>query len=104
MSNQEARDLAADMAICEAATPGPWCIVGNSVATLKTDKDGWHDSIINPRTPFPSFEIMQFISMAREGWPYAIRLAQELQKENEQLERELQVYRDHERGLRGPWD
>jgi hypothetical protein len=67
------RDLKADLALCEAATPGPWGYkddgYGNYfVSALLTDDDRvyrWSD------IPFSESDV-QFIAAAREGWPEAI--------------------------------
>lgn len=96
MLKDQARDLEADLALCEAATPGPWInLRDTSICTEKTDREGWHDEIIRPRTPRPRMPNMVFIATAREGWPYAIRRALELEAEVDRLRNELQTYQNH---------
>lgn len=77
MTTKARRDLAADLALCEAATPGPWTVkyndflydaTGDMIAELLGD--GVNDS---------------FIAEAREGWPHAIRRALETEAEVERI-------------------
>lgn len=100
MTTETKRDLHADLAICNAATPGPWStssltegyvIAGEdkftTVATVIEYNDdgseylrlGYHDYQDN-RT---------FIAEAREGWPEAIRRALVAEAEVERLSRVL---------------
>jgi len=89
----ETRDLDADLAICEAATRGPWELADNfrirtalfpgqvsqSVVTgqwLAIDNDG------------------RFIAEARQGWPYAIQRAQEAEQEVDRLRNELDMLQE----------
>lgn len=76
---ERVRDLEADLAICEAATPWPWAV-----------DDGFLDVI--------SEEI--FIAEAREGWPYAIRRAMAAEAENDRLRNELNILQEqlHDKG------
>ena len=89
------RDLHADLALCEAATPGPWEYHGRgytgvavwraggpghgSIAELSPvnfgDKRQWAECENNAR----------FIAEAREGWPHAIRRALEAEAERDEL-------------------
>jgi len=70
------RDLKADLKLCEAATEGPWEYKHDGygdycVSALLPDDDGsycWND------IPFTEGDA-KFISVAREGWPEAIRRA-----------------------------
>ena len=88
------RDLKADLALCEAATPGPWewtpdnwnggfgGIVGKDNAeVLFPDHrnegdygDAWFEE-------YPSEADGKFIAAARTGWPKAIRRAMAAEKE-----------------------
>lgn len=92
--SDEVRDLEADLELCNCATPGPWVVMSESIATAKTDRDGWHDGIIRPRTPRPRREIMRFIAEARQGWPYAIQRAQEAEQEVDRLRNELDMLQE----------
>jgi hypothetical protein len=86
-----ARDLEADLAICEAATPGPWVQV--LVDTVVQDfwaPDGSRKVIFTKSEP----EDLQFAASAREGWPYAIRRAMEAEKKVAKLETELERLRN----------
>lgn len=97
----DARDLEADLAICEAATPGPYRIWPcgcnfkscNQMFISVTNSDGR----LNP-------DDAKFYSEARAGWPHAIRRAIEAELKIEMLEKQLQTYQEQERGVRGPWD
>lgn len=90
-----ARDLEADLAICEAATQGPWIVMADgSIATEKTDREGWHDSIIHPRSPRPGSNVTNFIAAARTGWPYAIRRALTAEAEIDRLRNELNILQE----------
>lgn len=59
----QARDLEADLAICEAATSGPWENEAN----------------------------IRFAAEAREGWPYAIRRALAAEEEIDRLRNEISM-------------
>jgi len=63
----ETRDLDADLALCEAATWETW------------DKLIWH-------IPAADFH---FTAESRQGWPYAIRRAQEAEREVDRLRNEI---------------
>ena len=92
---KQVRDLEADLAICEAATPGPWrinddsrysnCLVWGSrgsgrgaIAEVRDYNLSWRDNV-------------RFIAAAREGWPYAIRRALEAESEIDRLRNELNI-------------
>jgi len=114
------RNLRADLAICEAATPGPWMweeeqhqtygtlyhppepyepayvyiTVGDSdpikiaemwtpVYSVETD-EGEKEKFL----PGTQDANARFIAEAREGWPYAIRRALELEEEVQSLRTE----------------
>lgn len=76
------RDLEVDLAICEAATPGPWIAEGPNV-------------ICKDYTLFIGYDSRRqndtlFVIAAREGWPYAIRRALEMEDKCRQLAFELE--------------
>jgi hypothetical protein len=99
------RDLTADLAICEASTPGPWVVDGNIASqirqpngskrrriTLPPDTDGITDAV--------------FIAEARTGWPIAIKRA--LAAESERLTLNCRLYevereRDYLRRINADW-
>lgn len=93
-TGKQVRDLEADLAICEVATPGPWITSGDCIARSKTDSEGWHDVIVSPRTPRPGRADMCFLAEAREGWPYAIRRALEAEAEIDRLRNELNILQE----------
>ncbi|WP_035295167.1 hypothetical protein [Brevibacillus thermoruber] len=71
--NTVVRDLEADLAICEAATPGPYtiepCGCGHSACNFVfIHKINYSDGRLLP-------EDARFIAEARAGWPYTIRRA-----------------------------
>ena len=97
------RDLHADLALCEAATPGVWDIeLEGKWANVDTYIEGI------PGYPYIcqycKVEDARFIAEAREGWPHAIRraleageLIAELMEENKGLRAELeQVKKDRD--------
>jgi hypothetical protein len=102
MIKDKARDLDADLDLCEAATLGPWKACGGLVISDLYNE--WLTVVSAPRSPLPERMNIKFIAAAREGWPYAIQLAQQLEREVEQLQKELQIYKDQDCYKRGPWD
>jgi len=89
-----ARDLEADIAICEAATAGPWeAQISQSGSEVVTGDDS---STWVCQLWYKDEDIMQnhksnarFIAEAREGWPYAIQRALAAEARVAELEREL---------------
>jgi hypothetical protein len=85
----EKRDLAADLEICEAATSDPWIafndesVFGGSVCAVT---DISITTIIKEDDLDDRPNDLNFVAAAREGWPYAIKLAMELQARNTTLE------------------
>lgn len=73
-----AHDLRADLALCDAASPGPWRIYGTAVLAARPRRGNtdlvarisvaWRDSAAAHRDTVA-------IATAREGWPAAIRRA-----------------------------
>jgi len=86
----QVRDLEADLAICEAATPGPWKYApcgcsptcDNADLSLISD-EGW-----------VSLDDARFITEAREGWPYAIRRALAAEAEIDRLRDEIRMLQE----------
>lgn len=82
------RDLRADLAICEAATPGPWAVCGRYVVRDKYELGNYRQAVFKAEH-IPKIEAdMRFAVEAREGWPYAIRRALELEEEVRRLRTE----------------
>jgi len=81
-----ARDLEADLAICEAATPGPWIIEGSNVICR-----GYTLMIV---AYAGSQNDISFIAEAREGWPYAIRRAMAAEAEIDRLRDEIRMLQE----------
>jgi hypothetical protein len=81
-----ARDLDVDLAICEAATLGPWIAteLDNGVLVVRD-----HENVELVDAQFSEDSV--FIAEAREGWPYAIRRVQEAERENDRLLNELNM-------------
>lgn len=107
---REKRDLAADMAICEAAIKGPWEIRedapysvdgkvifrgrGNENRTIARfpygnvvgKPKGWE---LKDKQYQELLANVEFIAAAREGWPHAICRAMKAEAENTRLREEL---------------
>jgi len=79
----QVRDLEADLAICEAATPGPW--MDHKEHDLWREVRANHSMIADCLTDSDA----RFIAEAREGWPHAIRRALAAEARVAELEREL---------------
>lgn len=77
----EKRDLEKDLAICEAATPGPWYV--DSQGNIKNELFSLFWSSCAGKND------SRFITEAREGWPHAIKRAIEAEKEVEELQKAL---------------
>jgi hypothetical protein len=113
-----ARDLEKDLAICEAATPGPWEVeqtkgVARTAITDALDPNIWPLYIVMPSPPFvlgkcgaaiavdhfrggikEAEAIARFIAEARTGWPYAIRRALAAEAEVDRLRNELNILQE----------
>ncbi|MCT2195194.1 hypothetical protein M3G15_08575 [Paenibacillus sp. p3-SID1389] len=81
MTTKAKRDLAADLALCEAATPGPWRSKTNRHPELGGSPWGWYEAGGRQIGTWSGSrnrnysEDNRFIEVAREGWPHAIRRA-----------------------------
>ena len=85
------RDLYADLALCERATPGPW--------EARKQSDGWwvrklpNDiAVAEIYTEYDGGDAI-FIAESREGWSHVIRRAIEAEKKAERLRREIERLR-----------
>jgi hypothetical protein len=76
------RDLHADLAICSAASPGPWVIATTTDDTFVLDEN---DLIVSASE---RHEDARFIAEARTGWPHAIERAMAAEKRVAELEAE----------------
>ncbi|QHT61723.1 hypothetical protein GXP70_18245 [Paenibacillus lycopersici] len=89
MLKDQARDLEEDLALCEAATPSQWssipCRCGE--CNMQFISVAWSEGRFEPADA-------RFITAAREGWPYAIRRALELEVENDRLREEISLMQE----------
>ncbi len=97
MTTDKMRDLNVDLAICNAATPGPWAVGkgyeqserGNYVysqaegSVVCAEQDGT-DCVLTDADA-------RFIAEARTGWPHAIERAQRAEDEIERLRAALRT-------------
>lgn len=91
----QARDLEADLAICEAATPGPYqmtpCGCGHQACNQFFISVTHSDGRLDPDDAY-------FIVEAREGWAYAIRRAMEAEDKIDRLRNELNILQQQVHG------
>lgn len=84
---EQRRDLAADLQICEAATPGPWEVEGAGGVHVNGTRDGY--IVVRAgtalHTRWMSWADAMFVANARQGWPHAIRRALAAEAEVERL-------------------
>jgi hypothetical protein len=85
-----ARDLAADLALCEAAPPGPWLdlFAGSTGQQRYVAPAGWREMPVL-YSYCPPHAALSMACAAREGWPAAIRLALHWKAEAERLRAEV---------------
>ena len=81
----QARDLEADLAICEAATPGPW------------DADLLY-GLFHAAFGQALRADCEFAAEARQGWAYAIRRALDAETEVDKLRNELNILQQQVHG------
>ena len=74
------RDLHADLAICDAASPGEWSTADTTDGYYILDESDW----VLAGT-VESVEDARFIAESRQGWPEAIRRAIDAEAEVERL-------------------
>lgn len=87
MTTENKRDLAADLAICEAATAGYWIQADGSYVLDGTDWNTGGEFVAECERESDA----KFIATAREGWPEAIRRAMAAETEVERLKDENYV-------------
>jgi hypothetical protein len=80
------RDLAADLSLCNAATPGPWhsAVIGTPRISVWYKVMGG-ETLKDVSERIDSREDAQFIAAARQGWPDAIEQAMAAESEVERL-------------------
>jgi len=88
------RDLEADLAICEAATQGPYRIEPCECGRCDT-----YFIDVTMSDGRLSKADARFITEARTGWPYAIRRVMELEKELERVRNERDFWDRNEYAL-----
>lgn len=82
----EQRNAEADLAVCQAATPGPWVLSTSGYAVRLVDDDGEQMEVVVDLRGNPRFSVEQmvdnglFIALAREALPWWINHAQESQE------------------------
>lgn len=100
MAANNKRDLHADLAICDAATPGPW-----KEGTSEYESSGgvWCVDIVVLGVTAEVYEDENatFIVESRQGWPEAIRRAIAAEAESERLREALIeiAWRGYDEGL-----
>lgn len=90
MTTETKRDLAADLALCEAATPGPWFVGGGPANEIRQPNGSRRRRITTPPDA-DGIKDASFIAQAREGWPHVIRRAIEAEAEVAKLRAELKA-------------
>ena len=106
------RDLAKDLELCEAATKGPWRVIGEHfmerplrehmhLGGIGTDSIyvcawGIEGPCGDSKGIVPDDADLAFIAESREGWPEAIRRAMAAEAEVERLKKAVEFYADVE--------
>ncbi|MBG9735808.1 hypothetical protein [Paenibacillus alvei] len=102
MATNNKRDLHADLAICDAATPGPWRIYGGKLGETNVYYPPYenHNEVVSD-IDFDRPHDATFIAESREGWPEAIRRAIAAEAEVERLRKEIDYLRWQRESLEG---
>lgn len=90
MTTETKRDLHADLAICDAATPSKWFAERNTYLPWSTVYTSGEISFICERVRRND---ATFIAEARQGWPEAIRRAIAAEAEIERLKGEVEHWK-----------
>lgn len=96
----EQREAAADLAVCQAATPGPWVLSTSGYAVRLADDDGEQMEVVADLRGLPRFSVEQmvdnglFVALAREALPWWIDEAERRRAENAALRAALQLRRE----------
>lgn len=96
MKTETKRNLHADLALCDAATPGPWESADTTDGFYILDADDYVLAATLERASDATF-----ILEAREGWPEAIRRAIAAEAEVERLRKENEYLREQRESLEG---
>lgn len=94
------RDLEKDLAICEAASPGPWKLNDsphyehNIIWGFKGPGHGAIAEVAFDYPRKPRINDACFIAEARTGWPETIKYAMGLEKEIDRLHNELNIMQE----------
>ncbi|MDQ0168705.1 hypothetical protein [Paenibacillus tundrae] len=76
MTTETKRDLQADLALCNAASPGPWFVSGNDERPVTSNNyDIFYARGSELAYVGIACEDEEFIAESREGWPESIRRA-----------------------------
>lgn len=91
MTTETKRDLQADLALCEAATAGPWFASGEDERPIVAERE----SVVTARGSELAYvsiacEDEEFIAESREGWPEALCRAIAAEAEVERLDARYQ--------------
>lgn len=86
MTNEYKRNLHADLALCEAATPGPWLMYGGKFGETNVYYPPYdnHDEVVSDIDADRRYDA-KFIAESRQGWPESIRRAIAAEAEVERL-------------------
>lgn len=76
--------FAADLAICEAAPPGPWLVDENAANQIRQPNGSKRRRVTTPPDADGIRDTL-FTATARDGWPHAIRRAMAAEAEVERL-------------------
>jgi len=76
MTTETKRDLQADLALCDAATAGPWRMYGGKFGETNVYYPPYdnHDEVVSDIDADRTHDA-RFIAESREAWPEAIRRA-----------------------------
>jgi hypothetical protein len=90
---EQKRDAAADLAMCERATPGPWVYEKGELVTHNPD-DQWRGGLVAKiDSEWIADGDKHFIPESREALPHWIKRATEAEAEVERLRRETETIR-----------
>ncbi|WP_232696125.1 hypothetical protein [Brevibacillus daliensis] len=88
------RDLTADLALCDAATDGPWGEFYDDVLRIGTGSCNTVSETVVDESGVVRYPDASFIAEARTGWPIAIERAIRAEAEVERLQGNCQALYD----------
>lgn len=90
------RDAAADLAVCAAATPGPWTWEDGPATVYSGRTDGYHGlNLLGRLDPdWNGYNNLDFIAMARAALPHWIERAEKAERECQEWLRLARVLND----------